>query len=67
MKLKSILNNVCLFGFVAMFFAMLCFVAYTRYANIDMTETRLFFSYWKEYAAIAAIYISLAYGYAVTK
>jgi hypothetical protein len=45
----------------------LAFVVYTRFTNIDMTETRLFVTYWKEYIVLACLCVTLAFGFKRTE
>ena len=58
--MKKFINTFASIGLVVSFLTMAVYVTYIRFANIDMTETRVFFTYWKEYSVILVIFIIFA-------
>jgi len=57
--MKKIINNVALWLMVIVLVFVFCLIAYTRFTNIDATETRLFLIYWKEYIGSVICIIAL--------
>jgi uncharacterized membrane protein YobD (UPF0266 family) len=57
------MKSLLLFLLLAEFGIIGGYLFYTRFTNIDMTETRLFFTYWKQYALIASVYIVTVFAY----
>jgi len=49
---KQIINTIALTGYAVMFFLLFGYVVYTRLTNIDMTETRLLVTFWREYLGL---------------
>jgi hypothetical protein len=60
-------NSLFLILLVVSFFAVAGYAAYIRITNVDMTETRLFLTYWKQLLLIMVIYTGAAIGYEMTK
>ena len=57
--MKKIINTLALWLMVIMLGFVFCLIAYTRFTNIDATETRLFLVYWKEYIGSVICVIAL--------
>lgn len=57
--MKKIINTVALWLMVIVLVFVFCLIAYTRFINIDATETRLFLVYWKEYITSVICVIAL--------
>ena len=57
--MKKIINTLALWLMVIMLGFVFCLGAYTRFTNIDATETRLFLVYWKEYIGSVICVIAL--------
>lgn len=57
--MKKIINTVALWLMVIVLVFVFCLIAYTRFTNIDATETRLFLIYWKEYIISVICVIAL--------
>lgn len=65
--MKKVINAGSAISMTIFFIMMFMFVTYTRLANIDMTETRLLFTYWKEYLILSTLLIVSAVFYKFTE
>lgn len=61
--MKSIVNTVCGVALAVVFIVFLTVSIYWRWSNADMTETRLFITYWREYLITAVVWTVLAFAY----
>ena len=58
--MKKVLYTFSWIGLAITWLVFVGLAIYTRWSNIDMTETRLFLTYWKEY--LVGMVIFLAFG-----
>ena len=65
--IRYVLNVMCFSGAAAIAVLFVVFNVTWRLENIDMTETRLFITYWKELALMLALYSLFAIGERLTK
>jgi hypothetical protein len=62
----KLINTIAYAGMIAAALVIVAFQLYTRFTNVDMTETRLIIHYWREYLALLIALFSFLFIYRVT-
>lgn len=63
---RSFVNVMFAISLIAWILYMAIYWTYIRFTHIDMTETRLFVTYWNQVVLHLVIFLTLTVGYEMT-
>lgn len=65
--MKELVNRAFMVSSAVVFIALCVSLLTWRFTNIDMTETRLLITYWKQLSILVGLLVVFSVGHEVTK